>query len=101
MQLTISGQHVEISGTLRKYIQRKLTRIDRHFRPVIQNHMMLHLANNHHRVKTTAHIKGAQWHAAAENKKLCAAIDRVVGKLNRQATKHREKSSITIKKRVD
>ena len=91
MQATISGQHVEITDTLREYVRRKLTRIDRHFGPVIRSHVVLHVAKNRHRVETTVHTKGAQWHATAEDKDMYAAIDRVVDKLDRQAIKHKEK----------
>ena len=68
MQVTISGQHVEITDTLREYVRRKLTPIDRHFGPVIRSHVVLHVARNRHRVETTVHTKGTQWHAAAEVK---------------------------------
>jgi len=91
MQVTISGQHVEITDALRKYVRRKLTRIDRHFGPVIRSHVVLHVARNRHRVETTVHTKGTQWHATAEDKDMYAAIDRVVDKLDRQAIKHKEK----------
>ena len=91
MQVTISGQHVEITDTLREYIRRKLTRIDRHFGPVIRSHVVLHVARNRHRVETTVHTKGTQWHATAEDKDMYAAIDRVMDKLDRQAIKRKEK----------
>lgn len=91
MQVTISGQHVEITDALREYVRRKLTRIDRHFGPVIRSHVVLHVARNRHRVETTVHTKGTQWHATAEDKDMYAAIDRVVDKLDRQAIKHKEK----------
>ena len=91
MQVTISGSDVEITDTWREYIRRKLTRIDRHFGPVLRSHVMLHGARNRHRVETTVHTKGTQWHATAEDKDMYAAIDRVVDKLDRQAIKHKEK----------
>ena len=91
MQVTISGQHVEITEILREYVQRKLTRINRHFDPVIRSHVVLHVARSRHRVDTTVHTKGTQWHATTEDKDMYAAIDRVVDKLDRQAIKHKEK----------
>ena len=91
MKVTISGQDVEITDTLREYVRQKLTRIDRHFGPVTRSHVVLHVARNRHRVETTVHTKGTQWHATAEDKDRYTAIDRVVDKLNRQAIKHKEK----------
>ena len=91
MQVSISSQHVEITDTLREYIRRKLTRIDRHFGPVIRSHVVLHVTKNRHRVETTIHTKGTEWHATAEDRDMHVVIDRVVDKLDRQATKHKEK----------
>ena len=92
MQVTISGPHVEITDTLREYVWRKLTRIDRHSGPVIRAHAVLHVATNRHRVETTVHTKGAQWHATAENRDMYATIDRAVEKLDRQEIKHKKKA---------
>ena len=91
MQVTITGQHVEITDALREYVRRKLTRIDRHSGPVIRGHVVLHVARNCHRVETTVHTKGTQWHATAEDEDTYAAIDRVADKLDRQAIKLKEK----------
>ena len=101
MQVTISGQHVEITDTLRKYVRQKLARIDRHFGLEIRSHVALHAARMRDRVETTIHTKGTQWHATAEDKDMYAAIDRVVDKLDHQEIKHKEKSPTTIKKRAD
>ena len=91
MQVIISGRHVEITDALHEYVRQKLTPVDRHFSPMIRSHVVLHVARNRHRVETTVHTKGMQWHATAENKDMYAAIDRVVDKLDRQAIKHKEK----------
>ena len=91
MQATISGQHVEINNNLRKYARRKLTRIDRHFGPVMRSHVVLHVAKNRYQIETTVHTKGSQWHATAEDYDIYIAIDRVVDKLSRQTIKHMEK----------
>ena len=91
MQLTISGQHAQITDTLREYVRRKLTRIDRHFGPVMRSHVVLHVTRNRYWAEATVHTKGTQWHATTEDKDMYAAIDRVVDKLDRQAIKHKEK----------
>ena len=91
MQVTISGQHVAITDTLREYVRRKLTRIDRCFGPVIRSHVVLHVKRNRHQVEATVHTKRTQWHSTADDKDMYVAIDRVVDKLDRQAIKHKEK----------
>jgi putative sigma-54 modulation protein len=91
MQVTTSSQHVEIADTLREYVRRKLTRIDRFLGPAIRNQVALHVKRNRHQVETTVYTKGAQWHSTADDKDMYVAIDRVVDKLNRQAIKHKDK----------
>ena len=92
MQVTISGQHVAITDTLREYVRRKLTRIDRCFGPVIRSHMVLHVKRNRHQVEATVHTKGTQWHSTADDKDMYVAIDRVMDKLGCQANKHKGKA---------
>ena len=91
MQVTISSQHVAITNILREYARGKLTRIDRCFGPVMRSHVVLRVKRNRHQVEATVHTKGTQWHSTADDKDMYVAIDRVVGKLNRQAIKHKEK----------
>ena len=91
MQVTISGQHVEITDNLREYVRRKLTRIDRYFAPVIRSHVVLHVKKNRHQLEAAVHTKRTQWHSTAEDKNMYVAIDRVVDKLDHQAIKHKEK----------
>ena len=91
MQVTISGQHVGITETLREYVEWKLTRNNQNFGPVIRSHAVLHVVRKRHRVDTIVHTKGSQWHSTAEDKYMYAAIDRVMDKLDRQEIKHKEK----------
>ena len=91
MQVSISGQHVEVTGALRQYVTRKLSRIDRNSGPpVTHTHVVLHKKNRYW-VEATVHTKGTQWHATAEGSDMHTVIDRVVDKLDRQAIKHKEK----------
>ena len=47
MQVSISGQHVEVTTALRQYVTRKLERIDRHTGlPLIRGHVVLHVEKN-------------------------------------------------------
>jgi putative sigma-54 modulation protein len=92
MKVFISGQHVEVTGALRQYVTRKLSRIDRHSGPpVINSHVVLHVEKNRYWVEATVHTKGTQWHATAEGSDMYTVIDRVVDKLDRQAIKHKDK----------
>ena len=91
MQVIIANQHVDITDTLREYFRRKLTRIDRHFGPVIRCYMVLRVAKNSHLGDPTAHTRGTQWNASTKDQDMYAAIDHVMAKLDRRAIKHKEK----------
>ena len=92
MQISISGQHLEVTEALRLYVTRKLERIDRHTGlPLIRGHVVLHVEKNRYWAEGTLHTKGADWHATSKGDDMYAVIDRVVDKLDRQAIKHKEK----------
>ena len=92
MQVSIRGQNVEVTGALRQYVTRKLSRIVRHSAPPLTHaRVVLHVEKNRYWVEATVHTKGTQWHATAENSEMYTVIDRVVDKLDRQAIRHKEK----------
>ena len=93
MQLSISGHHVEISESLKKYINSKMQKVERHFDQVIDAHVVLDVEKQRHKAETTLQLSGSTIHAASENDDMYAAIDAMVDKLDRQVRKHKEKIS--------
>lgn len=93
MQVSISGHHVEISDSLKDYINNKLMRVERHFDHVIDAHVVLDVEKQRHRAETTLQISGGRIHAASEHDDMYAAIDAMVDKLDRQVRKYKEKTT--------
>jgi len=93
MQLTISGHHVEISDSLKDYINNKMERVERHFDHVIDARVVLDVAKQRHKAETTLQISGSTIHAASEHEDMYAAIDAMIDKLDRQVRKHKEKTT--------
>ncbi len=93
MQISVSGQHLEITTSLRDYITGKLERLERHFDKVIKAHAILSVEKLRQKAEATIHIQGADIFAEAENENMYAAIDALVDKLDRQVKKHKEKRS--------
>jgi len=91
MQVKITGQHVDITEPLKTFIEEKLLRIERHVKPVLQVHVILHVDKNSHRAEATVNLKGIQLFAESVGEDMYAAIDTLVDKLDRQAIKHKEK----------
>jgi putative sigma-54 modulation protein len=92
MHLNISGHHVEITDSLRAYVEKKLERVVRHFDHVIDVHCVLTVEKLVQKAEATLHMRGETVHAIAEDSNMYAAIDALVDKLDRRVVKHKEKA---------
>ncbi|MBA2411974.1 MAG: ribosome-associated translation inhibitor RaiA [Pseudomonadota bacterium] len=91
MNLTIHGNHMEVSAALRNHIAGKLTRIERHFDQVIDASVQLTVEKVRHRAEITLHVRGNSIHVEAIEDDMYAAIDTLVDKLDRQVIRHKDK----------
>ena len=101
MQLTITGHHMDVSPALRDYVDSKLMRLERHFDQLTDVHCVLTVEKLSHKAEATIHLTGGTIHADSVEPDMYAAIDRLVDKLSRQVTKHKEKLSDHHAKEVD
>jgi putative sigma-54 modulation protein len=92
MQLKLSGHHVEITDSLRAYVEKKLERVVRHFDHVIDVHCVLTVEKLVQKAEATLHMRGETVHAIAEDSNMYPAIDALVDKLDRRVVKHKEKT---------
>lgn len=91
MQLTLTGQNVEVTPALRSYVEKKLERIVRHFDSVIDVHCVLSVQKLNHKAEATLAVSRAKIHADAVEADMYAAIDVLADKLDRLVKKHKEK----------
>jgi putative sigma-54 modulation protein len=91
MQLTVTGHHVEISPSLREYVDAKLAKVQRHFDNVTDIHCILTVEKLLHKAEATIHLGGGTIHADSVAEDMYAAIDTLVDKLDRQVKKYKEK----------
>ncbi|MHB8348021.1 MAG: ribosome hibernation-promoting factor, HPF/YfiA family [Acidiferrobacterales bacterium] len=93
MQITVTGQQVEVTEPLRNYVSEKIGRIQRHFDYMTTTNVVLHFEKrkNRHTVEATINAKGTKLHADSEHNDMYAAIDNLADKLDRQVLKHKEK----------
>jgi len=91
MQLDITGQHLEITDSLRNYVTEKMEKIERHFDHVGNVHVVLNVEKNRQMVEAKVNVTGGELFANAEDIDMYAAIDALVEKLDRQVKKHKEK----------
>lgn len=91
MQLTLSGHHVEITDSMRAYVEKRLERVKRHFDQVIDVHFVMSVEKLQHKAEATVHVSGTNIHAEAVDTNMYAAIDTLTDKLDRSVLKHKEK----------
>jgi len=91
MQVSLSGHHVEITDSIRNYVNEKVERLDRHFDQAMDIHIVLTVEKLRHKAEATLHVSGSNLHADDVQEDMYAAIDGLVDKLDRQGKKHKEK----------
>jgi len=101
MQVSLSGHHVEITDSMRSYVNEKIARLDRHFDKALDIHIVLTVEKLRHKAEATLHVSGSNLHADDVREDMYAAIDGLVDKLDRQGKKHKEKLKSHRVKGVD
>ena len=91
MQVNLTGHHIDITPALRKYVNEKLTRIERHFDHVTVIHCILTVEKLRHKAEATINLTGGRLYADSVESDMYAAIDALTDKLDRQVKKHKEK----------
>jgi putative sigma-54 modulation protein len=91
MQLSVTGHHIDITDSLRRYVDTKLAKIERHFDHMTDIHCVLTVEKLQHKAEATIHVGGGTIHAEQTEPNMYAAIDILVDKLDRQVKKHKEK----------
>lgn len=91
MQINLSGHHVEITDSLRDYVDTKFTKLERHFDHINNVYVILNVEKLNQKAEATLHLDGGEVFANAEHKDMYAAIDSLIDKLDRQVIKHKEK----------
>jgi putative sigma-54 modulation protein len=91
MQLSVSGHHVEVTDSLRGYVETKIEKIGRHFDLVSDVHCILTVEKLRHKAEATVSVNGGTIYADAVEEDMYAAIDGLVDKLDRRVRKYKEK----------
>ena len=91
MQINLSGHHVEVTDSMRNYVEEKFARLERHFDHVTNVQVIVSVEKLIQKAEATVHIAGHDVFAEAVNHDMYAAIDSLTDKLDRQVLKHKEK----------
>ena len=93
MQISITGRHLEVTDSLKAYVEEKISKLQRHFDHVTNIHVILEVEKTTQKAEATVQISGATLFAEDHQEDMYAAIDLMVDKLDRQIIKHKEKIS--------
>lgn len=93
MQISVSGHHVDVTDSLRSYVEAKLDRLERHYDRITDMQVILSVEKQRQKAESTVRISGGEVYADAESDDLYAAIDKLADKLDRQLIKQKEKST--------
>jgi putative sigma-54 modulation protein len=93
MQLNVTGHHVDVTSSMKGYVEKKLDRIVRHSDHIIDVHCILTVEKLRHKAEATVLLNGATVYADAVEMDMYAAIDALADKLDRRVKKHKEKLS--------
>lgn len=96
MNLTISGNHFDVSPALREYVHTKMDKLTRHFDQVVDISVRLSVdklkeKERRQRAGATVHVKGKDIFIEETHEDLYAAIDQLVDRLDRQVMRYKSK----------
>ena len=91
MQLNVSGHHVEVTDSLREYVESKFDKTARHFDLVSDVQCILTVEKLRHKAEATVQVKGGTIYADNTEEDMYAAIDGLVDKIERRVRKYKEK----------
>ena len=82
---------MDVTESLRSYVQNKFERLERHFDNMTDIHVILTVEKERQKAEATIHVNRRKIFADSEHDDMYAAIDTLTDKLDRQVKKHKEK----------
>ncbi len=92
MNLTVTGHHVEVTQSMRNYVNDKLGRLQRHSENLFNIHVILSVEKSRQKAEATVHVAGQKLYADTTRPDMYASIDLLIDKLDRQLIRHKEKT---------
>ncbi|TRX52784.1 ribosome hibernation promoting factor [Thalassomonas sp. M1454] len=93
MQINLSGHHVEVTPSMRAYVESKLQKLERHFDHINNVYVVLKVEKLKQIAEATLNVNAGEIFASADSEDMYASIDSLIDKLDRQVIKHKDKLS--------
>ncbi|WP_017472509.1 ribosome hibernation-promoting factor, HPF/YfiA family [Amphibacillus jilinensis] len=93
MKYNIRGENIEVTGAIKSYIEKKVSKLERYFQtpPTSDVNVNLSVYNDEQEIEVTIPMPNLLLRAEEKHTDLYAAIDLVVDKLERQIRKYKTK----------
>ncbi len=91
MEFVLRGRNIEVTEALKRYVEKKVGRIEKYFDIPLRAQVTLGVERERHIVEVTVPINGMLLRGEEEVDDMYAAIDGVVDKLERQIHKYKTK----------
>ena len=103
MNINIKGTNVDLTPSIKKYVEDKIGRLEKYMGKIDQAHVELDRDKHHHtgnvmRAEVMLTVGGKVMRADASSEDMYASIDLVVPKLKEQITKFKDKRT-TLERR--
>ena len=89
--IQIASHGLEVTPTMREFIDDKFSRLERHAEKIMSVHLVLNVNRGRQTAEARLHIPRAEIFAEAESEDMYKTIDLLLDKIIRQLEKHREK----------
>ncbi len=91
MRININSHHIDISDSVKTHILSKFKKIKKHFNQITLIEVTIISERNYIKAEAAIYLSGTNLFADAKNNNIYCSIDDLIGKLDRQIIKHKEK----------
>ncbi len=91
MKTTVIGKNIVITEGLREAVDKKLSKLDKYFKPEIEANVTLGVQKNRHILEVTIPFNGVILRVEEANEDMYVALDSITDKLVRQVRKQKTK----------
>jgi putative sigma-54 modulation protein len=89
----ISGRHMEITEALRTFVEKKISRLKKHYDRISEIEVVVNAEGDQHKVELIVNADNTQPFVVRESgQDMYACLDIALDKCERQLTRHKEKS---------
>ena len=92
MKLTVTGRNIEITDAMKNHLNCKMDKTFQGMGGITDVHVSLHTEKHRHMAEVTVKTKGFTAHAEEETDDLYITMGSVLGKIEKQMKKHKERS---------